>query len=176
MAKLSTLKLKAQAEAGATLILRDPFAEPQDDGDQPPLQAGDGTPATLTLLGADSETAKRLDYQRAAAAQNRVYASAFGKGKKSAVVTPEDIAEQAVYELDKLVALTVSWHGFEDDAGAPLPFSPEAVRELYAQNPFIREQALAFLGDRARFFGRSAMPSALSSNTTSASPSASTTT
>lgn len=169
MAKLGTLKLKQQAEAGATMIVRDPFGETNDDGELPPLLAADGTPATLTLLGADSETARKLDHQRAAAAQNRIYAGAFGSGKKkSVVVTPEDIAEQTAYETEKLVALTVGWHGFEDEEGAPLPFTADGVRELYVQNPLIREQAITFLTDRTRFFARSSTPSAPSSSTTSA--------
>ncbi|MFN9087349.1 MAG: hypothetical protein ACK6DP_12370 [Gemmatimonas sp.] len=168
MAKLGTLKLKTKANEGATMIVRDPFGEANDDSEFPPLLAEDGTPATITLLGADSDAARRYDHQRAAEAQNRLYASAFGKAKKSVVVTPEDIAAQAQYELDKLVALTVGWHGFEDDEGQPLAFTADAVRELYAQNPFVREQALGFIMDRARFFGPSSTPSAPSSSTTSA--------
>lgn len=168
MAKIASLKLATKAEAGATMIVRDPFGEPDDEGEIPALLAADGTPATLTLLGADSEVARRLDFRRAAAAQNRLYAQAFGKGKRQAVVTAEDIAEQATHDLEKLVTLTVGWHGFEDEDGDPLPFTADAVRELYAQNPFIREQALSFIADRSRFFGQFSTPSAPSSSTTSA--------
>ncbi len=167
MAKIAALKLSTHAEEGATLIVRDPFGAIDDDGELPPLRAADGTPATLTLLGADSAVARRLDYQRAARAQNRLYASAFAKGKKPVLVTPEDVAEQAAHDLDRLVALTVTWHGFEDEDDHPIPFSPEAVRALYEENPFIREQALAFIADRARFFARSSTPSAPSSSTSS---------
>lgn len=165
MAKIASLKLKQQAEAGATMLVRDPFGERDDDGDLPLLRAADGTPASLTLLGADSTIARRMDYQRAATAQNRISAAMLGRGKAKAVVTPEDIAEQAAHDIDRLVALTVGWHGFEDEDDQPVPFSAEAVRELYEQNPLIREQAFAFLADRARFFGRSSTLSAPSSST-----------
>jgi hypothetical protein len=168
MAKLGTLKLKQQAEAGATLIVRDPFGERDEDGELPPLLAADGTPATLTLLGADSDTAKRLDHQRQADAQTRVVASMFGTKKRSNAVTAQDIADQAAFDLDKLVTLTVGWHGFEDEDGESLPFTSEHIRELYTQNPLIREQALSFISDRARFFARSSTPSAPSSSTISA--------
>lgn len=167
MAKIGTLNLKTKAEQGATMVVRDPFGEENDQGELPVLLAADGTPATLTLLGADSATAKRLDYQRAAAAQNRVTATMFGKGGKRGVVTPEDIAEQASFDLERLVALTTGWHGFEDEEGTPIPFSADAVRDLYAQNVLIREQTILFVSDRSRFFGRSSTPSAPSSSTSS---------
>ena len=166
MAKIGTLRLKQQAEAGATMVVRDPFGERDEDGELPALLAADGTPATLTLLGADSDTAKRLDYQRQAAAQTRVVATMFGAKKKSATVTAEDIADQAAFDLEKLVTLTVGWHGFEDEEGVAIPFSADAVRDLYAQNAFIREQAMAFVGDRSRFFARSSTLSADSLSTT----------
>lgn len=167
MAKLRTLKLVDQAAAGAVCIVRDRFA-PVVNGEFPPLLAADGSPVTLTLLGADSPAAKRLGYQRAAQAQNRLYASAFGKQKDATiVVTPDDVAEQAAFDLERLVTLTIDWHGFEDDEDQPVAFSKELVRELYEQNPDIREQAMAFVEDRATFFGRSSTPSAPSLPTSS---------
>jgi hypothetical protein len=168
MAKIGSLKFKQQAEQGATMVVRDPFGEANEDGELPPLLAADGTPATLTMLGADSDVAKRLDYQRAATAQTRMVAAAFGGKKRSVLVTAEDIADQHAHDLARLVALTVDWHGFEDEADHPIPFSPEAVQALYEQNPFIREQALRFVSDRAAFFAPSSTPSARSSSTTSA--------
>jgi hypothetical protein len=172
MAKIGSLKLAQRAEQGATMTVRDTLAETDEDGELPPLLAADGTPATLTLLGADSETARRLDYRRQAAAQNRVVTSMFGGKSKRGAVTADDIAEQYDHDLNRLVTLTVGWHGFEDDEGEPLPFSAEAVKELYAQNAFIREQALSFIQDRTRFFAPSSTPSAPSSSTSSASVSA----
>jgi hypothetical protein len=165
MAQLGTLKLKQQAEAGVTMVVRNPFGTADEDGELPPLMAADGSPATLTLLGADSDTARRLDFRRGAAAQNRLVAGMYAKTKQRGVVTADDLAEQAAHDLDRLVALTVTWHGFEGDDDQPLPFSPEAVRELYEQNPFIREQALGFIEDRTRFFAPSSTPSAPSSST-----------
>jgi hypothetical protein len=169
MAKLGTLKLKTKAEQGATMIVRDPFGEPTDDGEQPALLAADGTPATLTLLGADSETARKFEYRLQAEATNRAHAVIWNSGKRRSVaVTPEEKAEEAARRIDKMVALTVGWHGFEDDEDQPIPFSEEAVRCLYEQNLFIYQQAEAFVNDRARFFARSSTDSASSSSTTSA--------
>lgn len=173
MAKISSRRLKARAEEGAEMIVRDRLAPLVDDetspfdGEFPPLLSREGTPCTLTLLGGDSETAKRFDRQRAAAAQNRVVVSMFGKGKARGNVTVEDIAEQAQHDLDKLVTLTVGWYGFEGEDDEPIPFSAEAVRELYEQDPDTREQAIQFIGDRAAFFARSSTRSAPSSSISS---------
>ncbi|MCO4101054.1 MAG: hypothetical protein HEQ38_17005 [Gemmatimonas sp.] len=178
MAKISSRRLKDRAEQGATMIVRDrlePLVDDEKspyDGEFPPLLSREGKPCTLTLLGADSETAKRLDRQRSASAQNRVVASMFGKSKARAAMTPEDIAEQAQHDLDKLVTLTVGWYGWEGEDEEPVPFSAEAVRELYEQDPDTREQALQFIGDRAVFFARSSTLSVPSSSTSSASASA----
>lgn len=166
MAKIGALKLVTKASLGSVMIVRDRFASPVN-GEFPPLLAADGSPATLTLMGADSPTARRLGYQRAAQAQNRLYASAFGKKDATVVITPDDVAEQALFDIERLVALTIDWHGFEDDDDQPIAFDPALVRELYEQNPDIREQALAFVEDRSAFFGRSSTPSGASSPTSS---------
>ena len=84
-------------------------------------------------------------------------------------MTAEDIAEQEADDLETLVALTVAWHGFEDSDDKPLPFSPDAVRSLYASSPMIREQALEFIGQRANFFDKSPTPSARSLSISSGS-------
>jgi hypothetical protein len=178
MAKLSTRRLKQKAEEGAQMIVRDRLAPIVEDetspynGEYPPLLSRDGLPCTLTLLGADSETAKRMDRQRQATAQNRVTLAFMGTKKKqeSSIFTPDDIAEQADYDLNRVTALTVGWYGFEDDNDEPVPFTAEDVRFLYVQDPDIREQAISFIGDRARFFARSSTPSAPTSSTSSEAP------
>jgi hypothetical protein len=171
MARIEKLNILTRATAGAAMIVRDLTGEPNDDGEAPALLAVDGTPATLTLLGADSPQAKRQGYHKQAAAQNRLYANAFSgkKGKKGATVTPDDIAEQEADDLETLVALTVGWHGFEDSNDKPIAFSAEEVRSLYASSPMIREQALEFISQRANFFEKSPTRFAISSSTNSSS-------
>lgn len=170
MARIGKLNILTLAAVGATMIVRDLTGETNDEGEAPALLAVDGTPATLTLLGADSPTAKRQGYHKQAAAQNRLYANAFsGKKKRGATVTPDDIAEQEADDLETLVALTVGWHGFEDSNDKPIPFSADEVRSLYASSPMIREQALEFINQRANFFDKSPTRSANSSSISSGS-------
>jgi hypothetical protein len=167
MAKLSSLNLVDRAGRGAVLVVRDTTQPVGEDGEHPAILAADGSPATLTLLGMDSPQARRIQYRTRAAFQSRVLARAHA-AQKADGITPDDIAEQAEADLDLLVALTVDWHGFEDDDDQPIPCTPAAVRALYAASPIILEQALAFVQDRRRFFGPPSTPSAGTSSTSSA--------
>lgn len=128
-----------------------------------PLLAADGTPCTLTLMSPESPAAKARQHRRTAAARNRLEARLHAGSAKGdatpAEMTPEDIAAEELADLEDLVALTVGWHGFEDDDGQPVPFSPENVRALYLACPPIREQALSFALDRRNFFARNQRPS-----------------
>lgn len=167
--KLSQMR----AVDGAVMVVRDfRAAKDKTTGLQPPLLSADGTACTLTLLGLDSAVAKQMHYARAAAARNRVeqrlQALSAGVDAPMTELTPDDIAAEDAADLDLLVALTTGWSGFEDDDDQPAVFSPDAVRTLYAQCPPIREQALAFIGDRTRFFGGSKATSAATSNISSA--------
>lgn len=166
--KRSTLR----AVDGVPMIVRDFRAEKdKTTGLLPPMLAADGTPVTITLLGMDSPVARDLHYARAASARNRVEARlqqiTAGVTPESAPLTAEDIAAEDAADLDMLVALTTAWHGFEEDDGTPSPFTPDAVRETYQLCPPIREQALAFIGDRSRFFGDSKPTPAPSPSTSS---------
>jgi hypothetical protein len=165
MAKLSTLQFSGRADTGAALVIMDPLNPAE------PLRGADGAPATITLRGIDSPTAKRLQYEQRAAASVAAAARASEDGSDAALytVTVDDIETLIANTIALLVALTVDWTGFEDDAGAPLPCTPEHARALYAQCEPIREQATAFLNDRARFFAASATPSAPSPRTDSGS-------
>ena len=172
MAKLSTLKLTDRAEQGAACVIRDYTADKAGkDGALPPLLAGDGSPITITLLGIDSAAAQRIRRERAAAQQSQLYTSLYAKQedeKPDGLVSPDDIAAQEEAEIAMLAALTVTWHGFEDDDDAPVPCTHDAAEALYRACPPIRAQVSAFVNDRARFFGPLATPSARTSPTTSA--------
>lgn len=166
MAKLSTLKLSIRAEVGATFAVPDFLAALGADGEPPVLLAIDGSPVTLTFLGIDAPVARRFEYARAAALQTKAWASHTAKATPDAdesAVTADEIAEQHDAAIEKLVALTTGWHGFEDDDDQPVPFTREAVQALYDANPLLVSWALAKVGDRQRFFAVSRTGSASSS-------------
>lgn len=156
MAKLSTIDITTRANAGTTFTPQLPTLSAH--GEYEPIRGADGTPATITLLGADSAVAKRLTRQQRATLQNRMAGMAFS-GKKQDGLTESDIEAQEAYDLDLVVACTVAWTGFEDDDDAPLPCTEAHVRALYEAAPYLVDQALRHLRDRSRFFGPSLSPS-----------------
>ena len=173
MAKIKTRAFKSRSNQGATLVVRDHFAPIVEDekspyhGEFPPLLAADGTPVTITLLGPESDVARRFDTERRVKAANR-FTVIGQKKKESALLTPEGLEEQREHDTAKLVAMTVSWTGFVDDEGKPVDFTEDEARTLYTEDVDIREQAMAFISSLSAFFGRSSTPSAPSSSTTSA--------
>lgn len=175
MARIGSLRLAQRATVGATLVILDYLADVQADGTLPPMRAADGSPATITVQGMDSPTAQRFQHRRAAETQNRAYASfAAKKDAPSVLVTADDVAEIEQAEIELLTELTSDWHGFEDDTDTAIPFSADAVRDLYATCVPIRNQVLAFVRDRTRFFGSSATPSKRSLTISSGSDTATT--
>lgn len=157
MAQLARLNLVAAANRGTPFVPTYPTLD--ETGEYPPILGGDGAPATITLLGADSDVARRLTRQQRATLQNRMAALAF-TGKAQHALSEQDIAEQEAHDLELVVACTVAWSGFEDDDGAPLSCTPENARALYESAPYLVEQAMRHLRDRARFFDPSSRPSA----------------
>lgn len=174
MARISSLSARSMSHTGARMTLLDYSAEGlahfEEHGEHRPLLGKDGTPAYLIILGADSDVAKRIDYDRQAEAQNRVYQQAMAiaaersstrRGRKTVkvdttvsttLVTAEDIAEQEQRALEKIVALTVGWGGIEDENDNPLEFSADAVRDLYLNSPEHRDDALQFHLEKENFF------------------------
>jgi hypothetical protein len=131
MADLANLTSDYNPEAGMPLELRGP--------DDAQLFNDDGTPMTLTLLGADSDVAVRARN----ANQNR----RLQQGPRMKLTAEGLEADGASY----LAKLTVGWN--ITLGGQKPPFSYEAAVKLYA-NPklaFVREQADAFIADRANF-------------------------
>ena len=122
-----------RADEGAVLELRHPATDEVIEG------------MTITLLGKDSATYRKIELRRTQAVLHRV-----NKGKKAAELDAEKLQDDT---LDDLVALTKGWSGFEE-GGKEITFSPAEAKKIYA-NPglrFIREQAEAFINDRANFF------------------------
>ena len=98
---------------------------------------------TITLMGQDSAAYRKLALKKQQAVLSRL-----SKGKKAADFKAEQIEADTI---DELVALTVTWSGFErgEDEIAPTPAN---FREIYTEFRWIREQAQAFVADRANFF------------------------
>jgi hypothetical protein len=153
MAKLSSLDLTTRANVGTTFTPHLPVLDAAT-GEYKPILGADGTPATITLLGADSDVAKRLTRRQRAHLQNRMSALAF-RGEKQDGLTEEDIAAQEEHDLEIVVACTAAWSGFEDDHDVPLPCTESNVRALYVSAPYLVEQAMRHLRDRGRFFVQS---------------------
>lgn len=125
-------KLKpALAEEGVTMEVVHPETEETIEG------------MTITLLGRDSDVAKRIRRKRQDAALARV-----SKGKKGLDMTAEQLEEQSIEEL---VKLTKSWQGFELD-GQPLECTDENKRKVFSGWEWLREQAEEFVSTRSHFF------------------------
>lgn len=128
---LANLTSEYGPDAGALLELRGP--------DDAQLFNDDGSPMTLTLLGADSDVAVKARN----ANQNR----RLQQGTRMKLTAEGLDADGASY----LAKLTTGWN--ITLGGEKPPFSYEAAVKLYA-NPklaFVREQADAFIADRANF-------------------------
>lgn len=131
MADLANISQTYTPNAASILELRAP--------DDSALLHDDGTPMTLSLLGADSDVAVK--------ARNSTQNRRLQQGVRAKLTAEGLDADGATY----LAKLTVGWSltmGGEKPA-----FSYEAAVKLYT-NPafaFIREQADTFVADRANF-------------------------
>lgn len=128
---MSKLGVKASAEQGSVLQLRDPFT-----GEE--LFNDDNSPMTITLLGKDSEQYRRTS--RMAANKN------LKRGRNAPTV---EKFEQDGVEL--LAAVTIDWNLQWSEAKKE--FSPAAVKELYADPDYrwVYEQVDEFVAERANF-------------------------
>jgi len=106
---------------------------------------GASTPMVVTLAGPEHSDRKRLTFAR----QRRMRA-ALAKTGKLQVGDPED---DDADELEMLVVCTLGW------SGAPMPFSRDAARTLYAdpKRRWLRDQVQAALNERELFTRSSAV-------------------
>jgi len=125
MIMLDTFDTRTRAEAGVEMPVKLPDGTPAEDTQ--------GKPVVITLHGTDSQACRQaLDSLHA---------------RLEAPQTDPD-PDQA--EVDILAACTKDWRGFRDATG-PVPCTPENARRIYADYPVIREQAAAFITERANF-------------------------
>lgn len=101
-----------------------------------PLLNGDGSPMTMTFYGPYSKVYKKAMQDR----QKAKLSELASKGDLTAL-TEEDIldgdAEDETNEM--MIACAESWNLTVADA--PEPFSPEAIRAVFAEFPWARDQA-----------------------------------
>ena len=101
---------------------------------------GEPTSIKITVASMDSEKYKQISMK----VQNEQLKYAM---KNRGKTTAERIASNS---LEILVGATVSWEGLAE-GDKPLPCTPENVRKVYTDLPFIKEQVDEFLGDRRNF-------------------------
>lgn len=85
-------------------------------------EEGNKTGVTFTLAGPNHQA--RKDFENA---HTRKLLARANRGE-GLHIDPED-AEQV--RIEKLVRCTLGWQGYTDDAGQPVAFTQQAVRELY---------------------------------------------
>jgi len=134
---LSKFNLTQQAEIGADLHLLDPNDEP--------LIYGSGKkekPVTIKLLGTDSKVwrNKNREFQK-----KRTQKMVRNRAKN----VDYSVSDEETCEM--LAACTTEWHGI-DEKGEKLEFSYDEAFRVYMKHIWIREQADAFIADRANFF------------------------
>jgi hypothetical protein len=101
----------------------------------------------LILLGSDSK-AYRARTRAVGRRQAEKARAAKPVNAQDFVAEVSDVDEQTI---EILAAATVGWENVPDAQGAPIPFSTEAVADLYRQYPAIRDQADLFIGNRVNF-------------------------
>lgn len=128
---LAKLNVKASAEQGATLHLRDPFT-----GEE--LFNDDKSPMTISLLGKDSEPYRRITRANANKSLNK------GRVK----LTVEKFEQDGV---DLLAAVTTGWH--IQFGQTMLEFSTAKAKELYSDPEYkwVQEQVDEFVAERSNF-------------------------
>jgi hypothetical protein len=104
---------------------------------------------TIVVCGTDSETYKKIQRKQL---NRRMERSARNRNRQLQLTAEELEAEN----LDVLVACTKSWSEngsptIEFNRGELLPCTPENVRRLYEEYPWMKDQIDQAIGDRANF-------------------------
>lgn len=98
--------------------------------------------AEITLAGAAHPKRKQMEFNR-----SRMLRARVAKKGKLELTDPQ---EDADYEVDRLVACTISWAGIARD-GKAIECTAAEARAIYESAAWIRSQATAFLEDTANF-------------------------
>jgi len=112
--------------------------------DEAPYLAADGSPCTITVVGAESDR-----YKAAKRAQSR---RLMKRARSGGRITPEESEAEAV---TLCAAAVVAWHGWEDAAGKDLPCTPENVRLVLAYDHIFEQVQAGIMGHAAFFASKS---------------------
>jgi hypothetical protein len=105
----------------------------------------DGSPIVITVYGPYSDFYKKTMH----AQQNKRLAKAQRMGGKMNL-TAEELEAGA---LDLLVKCTKGWKLTLNDGEGFLKFNEENVRKVYTEEPWVRDQVEAVMGDTRAFLG-----------------------
>jgi hypothetical protein len=131
---LSKFDVVKVANAGSKMPVKHPLSgEPLMD---------DGSPVTITLLGSDSDEYMKLNRKQR---NERMGLRLQGDTIKTAKV--EDLERDT---LETAVICTTAWEGF-DENGVIFSFTAENARALYTRLPWVLEQVISFIRNRANF-------------------------
>lgn len=135
---LNSLDIVKEAAKGATLELHHPVT-----GDVLTYTAADGTkkPMTLVLIGKDSEDFRHRQRQLI---DKRVKRQMRNRGNSSP--STEDMEREG---MSLLATAVCGGTVFLD--GAEIPVTSDNAADLFTRFPWMREQADAFVEDRANF-------------------------
>lgn len=133
---LAELSTKTTAEQGAAITIYHPKTNLPLD-------------ITITVCGSDSETFRKISRKQL----NRRLEQSSKARNRQVQMTAEELEAEA---LDVLVACTKGWATgarpeIELNPGEWLPCTPEHVRTVYEELPWLREQIDQAIGDRSNF-------------------------
>lgn len=111
-------------------------------------EEGNPTPVSLTLAGPNHPVRKAANH----AAQRKMMSSA----KRTGQVELPDPEESEKDRIKNIAMFTLGWTGYADDTGAPVPFSTEAVHQLYGEPEmkWLVDQVELALGNASLFTKR----------------------
>lgn len=108
-------------------------------------QEGTNAPVTISLISADAPEYRALVHKQNNARIKEMRVARKGLGG----ITSESTDAS---NLELLVLATKAWSGIVEN-GQALQCTPDVIRYVYTEYPWIREQAEEFVNERANFLG-----------------------
>jgi len=107
-------------------------AEAHEKGAEMQVKGPDGKPLDMyiTLVGVDS----------------RAWRAILNESRRETLLGGDPIETEA----EGYAKASLGWRGFEDN-GKEIPFSFDAVKQLYMNAPYVKDQADAFITSRSNF-------------------------
>lgn len=134
---LSDIDTKAGADLGTEVAFL------RLDGS--PLLNAKGEPVGVNVLGADSATYRRLNRELGRRRLERL------QKQRGRALTDDQLDQIEREDIALLSKITTGWFGVLDSKGKEIPYTTDAVGELFNQYPVAREQTETAVNDRTRF-------------------------